>query len=45
VICLVGEKENETYKIVGTTEADILAAEPKISNESPIGKALIGKKK
>lgn len=45
VICQVGEKENETYKIVGTTEADILAAEPKISNESPIGKALIWKKK
>lgn len=39
------KNETETYKIVGTTEADIMAATPKISNESPIGKALIGKKK
>lgn len=33
--------EKETYKIVGTTEADIY--ESKISNESPMGKALIWK--
>jgi len=33
--------EKETYKIVGTTESDIY--ENKISNESPIGKAIIGK--
>ncbi|MDP5039159.1 MAG: transcription elongation factor GreA [Candidatus Gracilibacteria bacterium] len=37
-------KEEVSYKIVGSTEADILAELPKISNESPIGKALIGKK-
>ena len=35
--------EKLEYKIVGSTEADI--AENKISNESPIGKALLGKKK
>lgn len=33
--------EKETYKIVWTTESDIY--ENKISNESPIGRALIGK--
>lgn len=33
----------ETYTIVGSTEADPL--EHKISNESPIGKALLSKKK
>ena len=35
--------EELEYKIVGSTEADI--AENKISNESPIGKALLGRKK
>ena len=35
-------KEVVNYKIVGSTETDI--ANNKISNESPIGKALIGKK-
>ncbi len=45
VISEVGKTEKETYKIVGTTEADILAPEPKISNESLVGKALIWKKK
>ena len=35
-------KEELEYKIVGSTETDI--ANNKISNESPIGKALIGKK-
>lgn len=39
------KNESETFKIVWTTEADILATVPKISNESPIGKALIWKKK
>ena len=37
------EDEPETYQIVGTTEAD--AANNRISNESPLGKALIGGKK
>ena len=36
-------KEELVYKIVGSTEADSLQG--KISNESPVGKALIGKKK
>lgn len=36
-------KEDMEYKIVGSTEADSLAG--KISNESPVGKALIGSKK
>lgn len=40
-----GSKETEKYKIVGTTEADILAETPKVSNESQVGKALLGKKK
>lgn len=35
-------EEELTYKLVGSTEANIL--ENKISNESPIGKAIIGKK-
>jgi transcription elongation factor GreA len=35
------KNEAETFKIVGTTEADILTTPAKISNESPIGKALI----
>jgi transcription elongation factor GreA len=34
--------EELTYKLVGSTEANIL--ENKISNESPIGKAIIGQK-
>lgn len=37
--------DERTYKIVGTTEADILAETPKISNESPVWVALIWKKK
>lgn len=41
----LGSKDQEVYKIVGTTEADILAETPKISNESQVGKALLGKKK
>ena len=35
--------EEEAYKIVGSTEANLL--EGKISNESPVGKALLGHKK
>ncbi|MDR2976450.1 MAG: transcription elongation factor GreA [Streptococcaceae bacterium] len=38
-----GEKEEETYEIVGTAEADPFSG--KISNESPIAQALIGRKK
>ena len=37
--------EEQTYLIVGTTESDILANPPKISNESPVWKALMTKKK
>jgi len=37
-------KEETEYKIVGSTEADILAETPRISNESPVGKAILGKK-
>ena len=36
-------RDPETYTIVGSTEADPL--EHKISNESPIGRALLGKSK
>ena len=39
----VEDKEKETYTIVGSTEADPF--ENKISNESPIAKAIMGKKK
>ena len=38
----VGETEEEVYHIVGAAGADAFAN--KISNESPIGRALIGKK-
>ena len=38
-------KEKGKYKIVGTTEADILAEPAKISNESPVWKALLWRKK
>lgn len=37
-----GDTEEKTYTIVGSTEAD--PANGKLSNESPIGKALMGKK-
>ena len=39
----VGEDEKEVYIIVGSAGADAFAG--KVSNESPIGQALIGKKK
>lgn len=35
-------KEKETYVVVGTTEAD--PAANRISNESPVGSAILGKK-
>jgi len=38
-------KDSQNYKIVWTTETDILAETPTISNESPIGKSILGKKK
>ncbi len=38
-----GTKENKTYFIVGSEEADMAAG--KISNHSPFGEALFGKKK
>ena len=43
VIRYDGEDDTEEYKIVGSTESDPF--ENKISNESPIAKALLGKKK
>ena len=39
------DKEKQSYKIVGSTESDILADTPMISNESPVWKALLWKKK
>ncbi len=39
----VGENEARTYKIVGSEEADM--AHGKVSNLSPLGAALLGKKK
>ena len=38
-----GNKEEKTYEIVGSEEADTKSG--KISNESPLGQALLGKKK
>lgn len=38
-----GEKEEKTYALVGSEEANSL--EGRISNESPLGSALLGKKK
>jgi len=37
-----GEDETEKYRIIGTLQTDPLSG--KISNQSPLGKALIGKK-
>lgn len=39
------KEDKEIYKIVGTTESDILANPKKISNESPVWKAILWKKK
>ena len=38
-------KKQKTYQIVGTTEADPFVSPIRISNESPIGSAAMGKKK
>lgn len=38
-----GSKEEKTFAIVGSEEADSISG--KISNESPLGSALLGKKK
>lgn len=43
IVSSVANSEVETYTIVGSTEADPF--NNKISNESPVGKALIGHKK
>ena len=45
VVKLFDEEFNEevTYKIVGSTEVDL--SQGRISNESPIGQALLGKKR
>ena len=37
--------KQKSYQIVGTTESDPYANPPRISNESPIGSAVIGKRK
>lgn len=38
-----GTKDKKTFSIVGSEEADVLSG--KISNNSPLGQALLGKKK
>lgn len=43
VVREVGTDEEETYTIVGSLEAD--PTKGRISNESPLGKSLLGKKK
>jgi len=43
VVIQVGEMKEATYRIVGSLEAN--PTEGKISNESPIGKGIIGSKK
>lgn len=45
VILDLEKNEKEEFKIVWTTEADILSKPAKISNESPVWKSLIWKKK
>ena len=39
-----GEDETETYDITGSTESDMDAEPPRISDESPVGSALVGHK-
>jgi transcription elongation GreA/GreB family factor len=34
-------KNKESYKIVGSTESDIMAEVPMISNDSPVGKSIL----
>lgn len=41
----IESREKEKFKIVGSTESDILADLPRISNESPVWKAILWKKK
>lgn len=41
----IDSKEKEKFKIVGSTEANILDDLPKISNESPVWLSLLWKKK
>jgi transcription elongation factor GreA len=43
VVVKKGEKEDRQYSLVGSEEANSL--EGRISNESPLGRALLGKKK
>jgi transcription elongation factor GreA len=40
-----GDDGTTTYHIVGSAEADPAGATPKISNESPVGQAVIGRRK
>jgi len=40
----IATKVKESYKIVGSTESDIMAEVPMISNDSPVGKAVLWKK-
>ena len=40
-ILAINDDKKETFRIVGSTESDIF--ENKLSNESPIGRSLIGK--
>ena len=44
-IVAISDNEEQVYKIVWTTESDILAEPQRISNECVIGKALMWKKK
>lgn len=41
----ISSKEIESYKIVGSTESDIMWKIPMISNESPVWQALLWQKK
>lgn len=43
VLMREGEEDSHEYTIVGSTEADPMSH--KISNESPVGRAILGKKK
>ena len=43
VVTVKRGKDTKTYTIVGSEEADVLAG--KISNKSPLGEAMMGKKK
>ncbi len=45
IVTLEGEGKVRQYQIVGTTEADPFVKPIRISNESPIGMAVVGKKK